>query len=79
MDGASSHGSLISKQVLDVAIRVKSIRPFAANQMVSEYLLRYHFLPFGKTRGIGQLHCRGVALPSATLVTPYFFRLYVFG
>ncbi|XP_076811887.1 AP-3 complex subunit delta-1-like isoform X4 [Clavelina lepadiformis] len=35
MDGASRHGSLISSQLLDVAIRVKTIREFAANQMAA--------------------------------------------
>nr|XP_039258298.1 AP-3 complex subunit delta-1-like isoform X2 [Styela clava] len=32
-EGATRHGSLISSQILDVAIRVKTIRPFAAKQM----------------------------------------------
>nr|CAB3222285.1 AP-3 complex subunit delta-1 [Phallusia mammillata] len=35
IDGASRHGSLVSSQIQDVAIRVKSIREFAANQMAN--------------------------------------------
>uniref|UniRef100_F6T2R5 AP-3 complex subunit delta domain-containing protein n=1 Tax=Ciona intestinalis TaxID=7719 RepID=F6T2R5_CIOIN len=35
IDGSSSHGGLISSQILDVAIRVKSIRQFAAHQMAT--------------------------------------------
>ena len=35
MDGTTRHGSLVSTQLLDVAIRVRAIREFAANQMVS--------------------------------------------
>jgi AP-3 complex subunit delta-1 len=30
----TKHGNLISLQMLDVAVRVESIRPFACNQMV---------------------------------------------
>lgn len=30
----TKHGHLISLQMLDVAVRVESIRPFACNQMV---------------------------------------------
>ncbi|CAF4406303.1 unnamed protein product, partial [Adineta steineri] len=29
------HGNLIARQMLDVAVRVESIRPFACNQMVN--------------------------------------------
>jgi len=32
IDGTSRHGKLVSAQILDVAIRVKTIRPFAANK-----------------------------------------------
>ena len=31
----TKHGNLIALQVLDVAVRVESIRPFACNQMVN--------------------------------------------
>jgi AP-3 complex subunit delta-1 len=34
----TKHGSLISLQVLDVAVRVESIRQFACNQMVNVIL-----------------------------------------
>jgi AP-3 complex subunit delta-1 len=33
----TKHGNLISLQMLDVAVRVESIRPFACNQMVKIY------------------------------------------
>lgn len=35
IDGTSRHGSMVSSQILDVAIRVKTIRPFAAVKMAS--------------------------------------------
>ncbi|CAF4371016.1 unnamed protein product, partial [Adineta steineri] len=36
----TKHGNLIARQMLDVAVRVESIRPFACNQM-SPFLQRY--------------------------------------
>lgn len=35
VEGGTDHGNLIATQMLDVAIRVESIRPFAVEQMVS--------------------------------------------
>lgn len=32
------HGKLIASQMLDVAIRVRDVRPFAVRQMVSQLL-----------------------------------------
>lgn len=40
VEGGTIHGNLIAQQVLDVAIRVDSIRQFATEQMVSERLER---------------------------------------
>ena len=34
VNGTSRHGSMVSAQLLDVAIRVKTIRSFAANKIV---------------------------------------------
>lgn len=34
VEGGTDHGNLIAQQMLDVAIRVESIRPFATKQMV---------------------------------------------
>lgn len=34
VDGGTEHGGLIAQQMLDVAIRVEAIRPFATRQMV---------------------------------------------
>ena len=44
MEG-TRHGRLIAAQMLDVAIRVQAIRPFAVSQMVSKVseLTRLHF------------------------------------
>lgn len=38
------HGKMIASQMLDVAIRVQAIRPFAITQMVSGSYI-YHFSP----------------------------------
>ncbi|XP_049804898.1 AP-3 complex subunit delta-1 isoform X1 [Schistocerca nitens] len=66
MEG-SQHGSLVSSQMLDVAIRVQAIRPFAVQQM--ELLLENaHFL----TSGTGQSSTMAEVLTAAAWICGEF-------
>jgi len=44
VEGGTEHGGLIAQQLLDVAIRVEAIRPFATRQMVIHYIRKSQFL-----------------------------------
>lgn len=47
VEGGTDHGNLIAQQMLDVAIRVESIRPFATKQMVRfSFVLQSESLTF---------------------------------
>jgi AP-3 complex subunit delta-1 len=47
MEGGTKHGVLIASQLMDVAIRVSSIRPFAVNQMA--LLIENHVMLIGSS------------------------------
>ena len=55
MEGGSKHGKLIASQLMDVAIRVASIRPFAVSQMA--LLIENHSVFFGTSSRNSESSC----------------------
>ncbi len=55
----SKNGELLANQLLDVAVRVASVRPFAVSQMVSQWTLLLLFLRISTYFALAAAFARG--------------------